>query len=326
ITYVEDVDDPAQIWRILKDKYKPTTLVTRAQALKELQSLKMAEGGDMEVHLRDFQMAKRRVEEHGIKLGDDVYKNTLLLSVLDTYKVTVSIIESQPEITTEAAMNRLLEDHRKSTANESVMALLTKQQGANKAGKKGKSGKKANKNLKCNHCQKIGHVEAECWSKHPELQPKKRQASNKSTENESARVAFYATAPRTDVCKNSRGKGDPSYWILDSGASEHFSPFRQLFDTYERLDNPIVISTAEGEIYGVRKGAISITVVGDEDKAYDVILQEVIHAPDMDSNLISTTTLLRKGLEVSMHPTKGVNILMDGKIIAMTVPHGRLYR
>ena len=40
----------------------------------------------------------------------------------------------------------------------------------------------------------------------------------------------------------------------------------------------------------------------------------------MDSNLIPTITLLGKGLEASMHPTKGVNILKNGEVIARTVP------
>ena len=69
---------------------------------------------------------------------------------------------------------------------------------------------------------------------------------------------------------------------------------------------------------------ISLTVVG-EDRTYEVVLTQVLHVPDMDSNLISTTTLLGKGLEVSMHPVKGVNILKDGEIIARTIAPGRLY-
>ena len=60
ITYVEDVDDnPAQIWNILKDRYKPVTQISRTQALRELQDLKLEEGGDMEAHVRDFRAVKR---------------------------------------------------------------------------------------------------------------------------------------------------------------------------------------------------------------------------------------------------------------------------
>lgn len=73
ITHIEDVDNPKVIWRILQDKYKSTTQVTRAQALKEIQSLKMAEGGDVESHLYDIQASKQRVQERDIKLDDEVY-------------------------------------------------------------------------------------------------------------------------------------------------------------------------------------------------------------------------------------------------------------
>ena len=31
--------------------------------------------------------------------------------------------------------------------------------------------KKAGKNVTCNHCHKKGHVEADCWKKHPEKIP-----------------------------------------------------------------------------------------------------------------------------------------------------------
>jgi hypothetical protein len=36
--------------------------------------------------------------------------------------------------------------------------------------------------------------------------------------------------------------------------------------------------------------------------------------------------LLNKGLEVSMHPTRGTNILLGDYIVAKTVPHGKLWR
>jgi hypothetical protein len=46
----------------------------------------------------------------------------------------------------------------------------------------------------------------------------------------------------------------------------------------------------------------------------------------MDSNLLSSNVLLGQGLEVSMHPTRGINILLGDYIIAKTVPHGKLWR
>src|SRR5579871_1845675 len=158
ITYVKEKDDPARIWQILKDKFHPTTDITLAQSLKSLISLRMAEDGNMEAHIHDFLAAKRRVEEHAVQLIDVVYKTIFLLSMPTAYQMTVTAIEGQPDVSLEAAMNRLLDEYRKrrNSGGEMVIsALLTKQ--GHKAGFRGKSHAKAR--LKCTHCGKNGHVE-----------------------------------------------------------------------------------------------------------------------------------------------------------------------
>ena len=90
---------------------------------------------------------------------------------------------------------------------------------------------------------------------------------------------------------------------------------------YRQSDNPESQSDLPLQI---QKLVALHPCIRDDDKTYEVILKEVIHAPDMDSNLISTTALLNKELEVSMHPVKDANILKNGEVIARTVPRGRL--
>src|SRR5436305_718203 len=46
----------------------------------------------------------------------------------------------------------------------------------------------------------------------------------------------------------------------------------------------------------------------------------------MSSNLLSTSTLLDNGFEVSMKPRKGVEILKEGALISDTIREGKLYR
>jgi len=86
MTYVEDEDDPAKIWNILRDRFRPTSDVTLAQALKYIVTLRMADDGDMEAHIRDFTAGKRRVDEHGVALTDIVYRTVFLLSMPTTYQ------------------------------------------------------------------------------------------------------------------------------------------------------------------------------------------------------------------------------------------------
>jgi len=63
MTYVENEDDPAKIWSILHDRFHPTSDVTLAQALKYIITLRMADDGDMEAHIRDVTAGRRQVKE-----------------------------------------------------------------------------------------------------------------------------------------------------------------------------------------------------------------------------------------------------------------------
>src|SRR5579871_3891619 len=202
-----------------------------------------------------------------------------------------------------------------------MSALLTKH--GNKAGIRGKSHAKAK--LKCMHCERTGHVEATCWAKHPELKSKANKAASQS------KLAFSVSTPIVHEARiggNDDGKNgeSPEHWILDSGATEHFTPHRHLYKTYEELKEPVDVITAKGNLHGIGIGAIEVTLEGAGGKHVTVTLENVLHAPGMDSNLLSSNVLLKRGFEISMHPTKGTNILYDGEIIAKTVPYGGLSR
>jgi hypothetical protein len=183
ITYVEDEDNLATIWWILKDRFRPTTDITLAQALKHLFAIHMAENGDMEAHVRDFIAAKRRVEEHSVQLTDIVYHTVFLLSMPTAYQMTVTALERQSNVTLEAAQNCILDDYRKKSTQAktgivmSAMYTNAKGKSSHKGGHKG--GNSSTKSdgkvrLLCTHCCKSGHVESSCWDKHPELRSKKQ--------------------------------------------------------------------------------------------------------------------------------------------------------
>src|SRR5437773_4222156 len=102
-------------------------------------------------------------------------------------------------------------------------------------------------NLLCTHCQKKGHVESTCWTKYPHLKDK-----SKSTATGEARVAFHATT-KTARKVQSGGNDEysnPKHWILDSGASEHFTPYRHVLIDYKTLDEPVEVNTAKGKLFG----------------------------------------------------------------------------
>ena len=156
------------------------------------------------------------------------------------------------------------------------------------------------------------------------------RGNGKASIKEEAKVAFHVTAETPKMARKTQigggsGGGNPTHWILDSGASEHFTPHKHILINYKSLDEPVEVNTVQGKLYGVGTGCVHITVEG-QDGHVKVTLEEILHVPGMDSNLLSSNVLLGKGLEISMHPTRGTNILLRGKIVAKTVPHGKVLR
>src|SRR5579859_6081738 len=66
MTYVEGTKDPAEMWAILEDRYKPKSSVTLRQLQRQFNTTKMLDDdGDMEKHLQRVERLKRQIEEQG---------------------------------------------------------------------------------------------------------------------------------------------------------------------------------------------------------------------------------------------------------------------
>ena len=257
MTYIRGMSDPAKMWKTLADKYDPKTRSTLLQAVKQLSAIKLDEGGNMEEHLQRLEGLKRRIEERDEKISKTIYNGILLGSVSSEYDTIVSILESQSDLEPDAIIDRFLEEYRKRKGNglgkESKTAMLTKQTA------KGKNPQGRAK--KCFSCGKEGHIEANCWIKHPELKPKKGKNGSRNNEKEEAKFSLQATV--SEDIESEVNEVSSAYWFLDSGASEHFSPHKGLFISLDGFENPCRIETAKGTIYGVAKGDIPLTVIAD---------------------------------------------------------------
>ena len=235
MTYVDGTKDPAEMWEILEGRYKPKTRVTLRQLQRQFNTIKtIDDNGDMEKHLQKIERLKRQIEEQGERISDSSYVSVLLNCAHSRYDVQISILEAQ-DVTSAIIINRLLEEYRKFFAakpEKTNMAMLINQgKGINQKGRKSKNEKSSKFDGKCNHCNKRSHKEDQCWIKHPELKPEKRMDERMER-------------PKYSLMALKRQLG-PRIWFTDSGASDHFSPHRDLFNTFRKLDEPTFIETAE---------------------------------------------------------------------------------
>src|SRR5579871_2868131 len=323
MTYVEGTKDPAEMWKILEERYRPKTRVTLRQLQRQFNTIKMTdEDGDMEKHLQQIERLKRQIEEQGEQISDSSYVSVLLNCAPARYDVPISILEAQDSVTPAIIINRLLEEYRKFLAGrpeETKMAMLTNQhRRANQKRGKSKSSTGPKFDGKCNHCSKRGHKEDSCWIKHPELKPEK------SRKDERPKYSMMATIMGS---QNPKRQSGPEVWFADSGASDHFSPYRSLFNTFQELEEHVTIETAEGTVTGTGTGTIVLTVLGKDDIETELQLNNVIYAPDMSSNLFSLAAAYDRGFETRMTPGYGIRIFYRETLVATTIRvQGGLFR
>src|SRR5947207_10519915 len=119
----------------------------------------------------------------------------------------------------------------------------------------------------------------------------------------------------------------PNIWFTDSGASDHFSPHRELFSAFHKLDEPTFIDTADGTAMGTGIGTITLTVLGKDDVETELQLNNVIYAPNMSSNLFSLMAAYDRGYETRITPRYGLRIFHRETFVATTVRvQGGLFR
>lgn len=115
----------------------------------------------------------------------------------------------------------------------------------------------------------------------------------------------------------SPGLDKPGKWLIDSGASSHFSPFRPLFLNLSPCIPPLHILTGSGFLTAEWHGPIPLLIKGHNDAVVQLILQNVLYVPQLQSrvNLFSVVVLADKNIHSTFGP-HDVQFSLDGSLLA----------
>jgi hypothetical protein len=107
-------------------------------------------------------------------------------------------------------------------------------------------------------------------------------------------------------------------WLVDSGASHHFTPDITNFDTLE--DDDTEVSLGDGSLVKItQKGTVKLRVEG-----LDLTLTNVKYMPKCKIRILSPGSLIEKGARVIFY-NGGVDIFLDKRCIAQGQQIGSLY-
>ncbi|OAT09892.1 hypothetical protein, variant [Blastomyces gilchristii SLH14081] len=147
----------------------------------------------------------------------------------------------------------------------------------------------------CYHCQKIGHIQTDCWLKFPEKRPTSRgKDKDKDKDAENTGAAPVHNVMEQVFCIKEKayasGQTGKDTWILDSGSGAHATPHRDLVVAKPQKVK-VMLEMADGTV--VPAAAIEDTKIPVE--GADMLLNDVCYVPKLEVNLMSMGKLVRQG-------------------------------
>ena len=197
----------------------------------------------------------------------------------------------------EEAQHCVINDEHTKNVESTLAALGKKQRTGKHRSNKGKE--KSTPSVTCENCKNAGHTKADCWAKGggregqgPRGQNSKKgekkvetAAAVEATSNANEIFTFTCTSDYVEVANALNVPKSRLGACIDSGASRHYSPDRNVFINYSPINNT-TITTADGcKLKALRKGDMQIELPNGA-KCTKTILKEAKHAPDMAFTLI----------------------------------------
>src|SRR5260370_21651533 len=249
------------------------------------------------------------------------------LILTETLKMfTIAMISNASLLVSDTLMTQIIREERQRENQHSMAALFVKP---------GRSSAKStnsipisnsihnpNSNAKLNHlkpkkgrthphctnpkCMRIGHTIEHCWAKGGGLEgqqpivPRNPQSRNvllsrESGKNKDGKVAILIAYDHTTVADSHFHSTE---WIIDSGVTSHICTNRSWFTSYSILNPPHPIILGDKHtVHAIGQGQINISIPHGPDN-WHAMVQDVLHCPNIRTNLLSISHLTNVNLEV----------------------------
>ena len=114
-----------------------------------------------------------------------------------------------------------------------------------------------------------------------------------------------------------------SVWYLDSGATEHMTPYLNKMENFKKVFSRIQTASKE-KIQAEGKGDITVEF-SEKNGGLHAVLKDVLFVPNIDGNLLSVGRLLEKGLKIIFENNEAQVLNSKGDVILKAFRKNRLY-
>jgi hypothetical protein len=155
----------------------------------------------------------------------------------------------------------------------------------------------SSKGKHCCHCNRDGHIERDCWEKHPEKRPrpgdkKKKHKKDDDIESTSTQALTLAARPIVRATSATSAMPSASNCCLDSGSFYHCTNDMNDFldGKYTTVDSGVMVG--DGRVLKSHAlGNVKLPVVGKDGRERQIAFTDVLYVPLLGIKLISERLL-----------------------------------
>lgn len=312
LEYVKDKASPKQIWDGLHNVFERKSITNRFLLKKRLLSMRFNENEKMQEHFLRFDQLVREIKGAGAKMEEEDVICHLMLTMPDSYDAVTTAMEAISENLTMDLVRQKYLDVEAKRRGQQIVAETEDTAFAGKSKRK----------LKCFGCGEFGHKRVQCPKSRDGQKQSKFSVPHKANVGTKT-VSFVAADDRYEIA--AAGSLTDVKWFLDSGASEHMTNNKMLFECLEKLEHPVIIQTAKSgvSLSAHYKGRIvaSAFVNGEQ---IQINMNDVLYIPQLSLNLLSLRRLENTGKKIIFHDRR-VIVEHNGEVVASGQQLGRLY-
>jgi hypothetical protein len=263
--YVRDATSAKDAWQKLAKAFESKGLYRKVLLLRQLHKIEYNHYGGMSEYIEAVTRLVQQLSDIGKQIDDDEVAEILLSGLSHEHDNLVSGLETAcltNQLTLELVRARLLQEEHRRNGGE--------QEGAKAYfGNKKKKTTSSTTPMFCQYCKRSGHTIKRCFKRKKEL---------KNNEDHT----MLASAM---VCSDS---GSHEF-VVDSGASQHMIANKELLQE-PRGKHSIVYVANGNKLHSNCTGRVLL--------ASNINLNNVLHVPDLSSNLLSVSQITDKGYTV----------------------------
>ena len=320
IPTLERCSTAREAWLQLEAVYQAKTTARKLLLRKQLAQLKMEAGEPITKYVARARGIQDQLRAAGHEVQDQEVAWAVLAGLPDEFNTVVTVLETTSEtgMSLEDILPKLqqVEQRQRKYERPDEKALIarpfggTKPSGGNNDGAGGRhgtshhysggqhreSGSSWQFSGKCHYCHKKGHRQWECKQKKRDeaaaggQPPQYRQPQQRPPQQQYSAIALTAQAEEQAGSCNSSTAGILR-WVLDSGASRHMTPHRDILVNERPLTEDITVTFGNG---GQSKPA-SVGDVMLKTGTYILVLTDVLYVPGASENLLSVRRATKTG-------------------------------